>query len=100
MSRPDITPACRSFGKFSHIPEAKPFTPIPNQVHLGGGLTVFDRSAIGSVDKKLLDAKRDSWAQRDNIVTNRPPAFTADAIAAWVQAREEAAMERLLGGAV
>ena len=59
-------------------------------------ISVFDRGQMTDENKSPLP---NYTGNRDNIVTNRPPAFTADARAAWVQAREEAALERLLGGA-
>ena len=59
-------------------------------------VAVFDRGQM--TDENKLP-RPDYTGNRDNIVTNRPPAFTADARNAWVQAREEAALERLLGGA-
>lgn len=60
------------------------------------GITVFDRGQMNDENKS---PRPDYTGNRDNIVTNRPPAFTAYARAAWVQAREDAALDRLLGGA-
>ena len=61
------------------------------------GITVFDRGQIADRDNASYVNR--NFGIRDNIVTNRPPAFTAEARAAWVQAREDAALERYLGGA-
>ena len=87
-------------GKFfagSYTPEtAVKFESTSRKRMLSSRWTVFDRGQMTDENKLRL------WnypGNRDNIVTNSPPAFTADARAAWVQAREEAALERLLGGA-
>ena len=97
MSRPDITPAGRSFGNFNHIPtNPARYHAAERAEQLGYKWAIFDR---GQIDEATLMGMRHGGGNRDNIVTNRPPAFTADARAAWVQAREEAALERLLGGA-
>jgi len=91
----------KSAGKFQ-TGDSTPKTPWANEVPSLGKLfahrvAVFDRGQMNDENKS---PRPDYTGNRDNIVTNRPPAFTADARAAWVQAREEAALERLLGGAV
>ena len=89
MSKPDITPVGAVF-TFN--------APYRKDHSMNLGITVFDRGQMEARDNASYGIRNSGI--RDNIVTNRPPAFTATARAAWVQAREEAALERLLGGAV
>ena len=56
---------------------------------------VFDRKRQCTLTSFTQRAGR----QHLDYTTGRPPAIDPDFRAAWVQAREEAALERLLGGA-